>query len=351
MLSVARSTRASGELELVRSEALAEYQVHARIAGAVARASGDAQLRIDIVGAGGGRERQRLEDGSWQPLKRVGKRLSVNGAGRRSVDFVGTLKAVQFVAEDLTLASGPPPVRRRFMDLLISQLSHRYLVEWQEFNRTLRQRNSLLKAVRERRSRQSELEFWDDRFAASAGRIMANRMEAMRRLDEIARPIHAALSGMAEPLAIGYVPSAPTNGETKAPELAKLALAALRDGARREIAAGHTLRGPHRDDVSLAIGDMEVAAFASRGQARTVVLAMKLAEARLLSDLLADQPIVLLDDVMSELDPNRRRQVMDWISRYEQVILTTAEPELAESLGIEPSARFSVRCGRIGAAA
>ena len=118
----------------------------------------------------------------------------------------------------------------------------------------------------------------------------------------------------------------------------------------REIAAGHSLIGPHRDDLSASIGDMDVAGFASRGQARTVVLALKLAEARLISDSIRDEPVILLDDVMSELDPVRQRHVLDFTSRYEQVIITTAEPGLGDQLGMGRDRRIYVESGKLSAA-
>ena len=105
--------------------------------------------------------------------------------------------------------------------------------------------------------------------------------------------------------------------------------------------------GPHRDDLSASIGDLDVSGFASRGQARTVVLALKLAEARLIAEAIGDQPVVLLDDVMSELDPDRQRHVLEFTSRYEQVIITTAEPGLADQLGIGQDRRLYVESGKL----
>ena len=269
---------------------------------------------------------------------------------RRTNDFVGVLKAVQFSPEDVDLCTGPPQVRRRFLDMLISQLSHSYLSDWQEYSRVLRQRNHLLRAIREGTSSRSELEFWDVRFAVSAGRIVAERLRTLDRLGKFANENHAQLSASEEPLKLAYQSSSELDSAQDPREIANTLLEGLRASVGREVAAGHSLIGPHRDDLSATIGDMDVVGFASRGQARTVVLAMKLAEARLISELIGDEPVILLDDVMSELDPGRQRHVLDFTSRYEQVIVTTAESGLADQLGIAEDRRLFVESGTLSAA-
>ena len=347
MLSVARSTRASSEAELINTEALARFPVYAQIFGAVELTRGQVRLQLDL----GSNENSSNSSREQRPRPtRVQKTLQVNGVKRRSNDFVGVLKAVQFSPEDVELSTGAPQVRRRFLDMLISQLSHSYLADWQEYNRVLRQRNHLLRAIREGTSSQSELEFWDIRFAVSAGRIMAERLETLDRLGRFANEIHAQLSNSDNPLALTYQPSSGAMASADPREVANRLLEDMRGSVSREIAAGHTLIGPHRDDLSASIGDMDVGGFASRGQARTVVLALKLAEARLISESTGDEPVILLDDIMSELDPSRQGHVIDFTSRYEQVVITTAEPGLADQLGIEKGRRLFVESGKLASA-
>ncbi len=346
LLSVARSTRASNEGELINTEALTRFPVYAQIFGTVERPAGHVRLQLGLNANESGSNPS--SDAKPRPT-RVQKTLQVNGVKRRSNDFVGVLKAVQFSPEDVELSTGPPQVRRRFLDMLISQLSHSYLADWQEYSRVLRQRNHLLRAIRDGSSTQSELEFWDIQFAVSAGRIVAERVGTLERLSKFANEIHAQLSGSDSSLTLIYQPSSGPVETTNPREIANTLLGKLRGSAAREIAAGHSLIGPHRDDLSATIGDMDVAGFASRGQARTVVLALKLAEARLISESTGDEPVILLDDVMSELDPNRQRHVIDFTSRYEQVVITTAEPGLADQLGIERDRRIFVDSGRLAA--
>lgn len=351
MLSVARSTRASNDAELINTEAIERFPIHAQVSGTVARAAGQVRLQLDLSAnaAGSGFQETPADERKPRP-RRAQKTLQVNGVRRRSNDFVGVLKAVQFSPEDVHLSTGPPQVRRRFLDMLISQLSHSYLADWQEYSRVLRQRNHLLRAIREGSSTRSELEFWDLRFAVSAGRIVAERLQTLDRLSEFANEIHAELSASDELLTLTYESSSELESSQDPREIANTLLENLRESTAREIGAGHSLAGPHRDDLSASIGDMDVEGFASRGQARTVVLAMKLAEARLISESIRDEPVVLLDDVMSELDPGRQRHVLDFTSRYEQVIITTAEPGLADQLGIGRDGRLYVESGRLSPA-
>ncbi len=351
MLSVARSTRASNDAELINTEALKKFPIHAQALGIVDRSAGQVRLQLDLTAASTSRSptESSVQEVSSRPT-RAQKTLQVNGVKRRSNDFVGVLKAVQFSPEDVDLSTGPPQVRRRFLDMLISQLSRSYLADWQEYSRVLRQRNHLLRSIREGASTRSELEFWDVRFAVSAGRIVAERLQTLDRLSEFANEIHAQLSASDDPLTLAYQSSSEPESSQNPRQIANTLLEDVRGTVAREIAAGHTLIGPHRDDVSASIGDMDVSGFASRGQARTVVLALKLAEARLLSESIGDEPVILLDDVMSELDPGRQRHVLDFTSRYEQVILTTAEPGLAAQLGIGSDRRIFVESGKLSVA-
>ena len=186
MLSVARSTRASNDAELINTEALERFPVHAQVLGTVDRAAGQVRLQLDLSASGSDPD-SRGSSANAQAYKptRAQKTLQVNGVKRRSNDFVGVLKAVQFSPEDVDLSTGPPQVRRRFLDMLISQLSHSYLSDWQEYSRVLRQRNHLLRAIREGTSTRSELEFWDVRFAVGAGRIVAERLADARQAEQV----------------------------------------------------------------------------------------------------------------------------------------------------------------------
>ena len=339
LLSVGRSPRTSADGEMVRRDAAASAgaggAVHARAEAEVETARGLLRVQVDLVGRGTARAR---------------KTFSVNGVRRRSADFVGALKAAMFAAEDLRLTDGPPSVRRRYMDILVSRMERAYLRDVQEYQKLATQRNHLLKAIRQRRSKASELDFWDGRMAALGARIMAARARALATLDEAARPIHAQLGGADGDMSLSYAPSADlggldARGEDDARALAAALLDAIRRGRDADVAAGFCRIGPHRDDLDVSIGGMSVGSYASRGQSRTAALAMRLGEAKLLADAGGDQPVILLDDVVSELDPARRRRVLDMTDGSDQTLVATAEPNLADEFGARAVSRVRVESG------
>ena len=252
-----------------------------------------------------------------------------------------------FAAEDIDLLAGPPSARRRYVDVLTTQLVPGYVREAQEYQKVLTQRNHLLKSIREREARASELEFWDVQLSIHAARIMDARYRVLNDLNVAATPIHGELSGLDEPLSLGYLPSLEMGDYENARDLSKTILRELQDMRHREIGAGFCLVGPHRDDFSAELDSMDVGSFASRGQTRTVTLAMRLGEAQLIRDKTEDNPVVLLDDVMSELDLSRRRRVFHRIRDYDQVVITTAETNLNDVIQSDAVRRMSIDAGRV----
>ena len=332
LLSVGRSPRTSSDGEMTRrgAEADAGGAVRALAEAEVETARGTLRVQVELAASGAARAR---------------KTFSVNGARRRSADFVGVLKAAMFAAEDLRLADGPPSVRRRYMDILVARMDRAYLRDVQAYQKLVTQRNHLLKAIRRRQSAAAELDFWDERMASLGARVMAARARALVSLDEAARPIHARLAETDGGMSLSYAPSADMGGQEDAESLAPLLLDAMRRGREGDVAAGFCRIGPHRDDLRVSIGGLSVGAYASRGQARTAALAMRLGEARLLADAAGDQPVILLDDVVSELDPARRRRVLDMAGEYEQTLVATAEPDLASELASRGASRVRVKSG------
>ena len=331
MMSAGKSLRASTDRELVRSGAFQDIFTHTQVFTEITTSSGDFHLQVDMAEpASSESDAPASRDQAAETVPRISKRFRVNGVPRRASEFVGVLKAVLFSAEDLEFTSGPPSVRRRYADMLVSQLDSGYVREAQEYQRVMTQRNHLLKSIREGRSNESELEFWDVQLSIHAARIMEGRAVAIRALSAAACPIHETLSGSGEPLSVRYMPSVETEEYSDTRELSRTVLAAIMAERRREVAAGHCIVGPHRDDVAVSIGEMDLRAFGSRGQSRTAVLAMKLGEVDLIAGKFGEQPVVLLDDVMSELDGMRRRCVVDRASTLDQVIVTNAEPNVGE---------------------
>ncbi len=344
LMAIGRSSRGSADRQMVRAGALDDFLVHAQVAGEVAAAAGSLNLQVDL--SGGGRNPSEGDGARAQP-QRVQKTFRVNGVPKRASDFVGLLKATLFAAEDVDLLSAAPSARRRYLDILTSQLTPGFAREAQEYQKVVTQRNHLLKSIRERAARESELEFWDAQLSIHAARIMDARLQVMNALDGNTDPIHRELSGLGQRLSLKYAPSFEAGDYEDARALSKRILEELGATRRREIGAGFCLIGPHRDDFGAELGGMEVGTFASRGQARTVILAMKLGEAQLISDRVGERPVALLDDVMSELDADRRSHVFSRIRDYEQVIITTAEADLGDVIGDMPVRRISIESGRV----
>ena len=343
MMSAGKSLRASTDRDLVRIAAFDDIFTHAQVSTEITTSAGDIRLQIDLAEPAPSESDARHQPAETAP--RITKRFRVNGVPRRASDFVGVLKAVLFSAEDLEFTSGPPSVRRRYADMLVSQLDSGYVREAQEYQRVMTQRNHLLKSIREGRSSESELEFWDVQLSIHAARIMECRAGAISALSAATCPIHETMSGSGEPLSVTYTPSVDPGEYSDTRELSRTVLAAIMAERRREVAAGHCIVGPHRDDISVSIGEMDVRAFGSRGQSRTAVLAMKLGEVDLIADTFGEQPVVLLDDVMSELDEVRRRCLVDRTSQLDQVIVTTAEPNVSEVFSGLPARTFAIISG------
>ena len=352
LLAVAKSPRASSDSELVRRRPVDE-ESFSRVSAVVVRSpfhdkdrnDGPLKLQIDfsITPAADDAE---VEPGSLGGIS-VQKYIRVNGVPRRASTLVGQLNAVMFSADDLELAYGPPSVRRRYMDILISQLDQQYLRSLQRYHRIVTQRNSLLKAIREGRSEEGELTFWDEQLVGEGQYIISRRQTCVRELSEMAAPIQKGLSGGDENMEIVYQPNVSLGECANDADVADSMHRSLQDRRRRELAQGVTVTGPHRDDLRMLLGGMDVGAYASRGQCRTVVLAMKLAEAGYLKARRGQEPILLLDDVLSELDVGRREHVLDQAAQYQQSFITTAEVDSVDPRHLSAMTRYVVKAGRV----
>jgi DNA replication and repair protein RecF len=251
------------------------------------------------------------------------KRIKVNGVARRAAALVGALRTVLFAPEEMLLVVGSPSLRRESLDRLTGQRSSAYLRELATYGRALQQRNGLLRLIREEQATRDELQFWDATFLESGSAVVTERL---RTLDALAEPLaraHAEIApeeAAAGRLALHYATNAPrAEGESPRDALARR----LVETAEKEIWNGTTLVGPHRDDMAFVLDDRPLAAFASRGQQRTAILALKLAEVDLLTELDGRPPLLLLDDVFSELDPTRRAHLVRRIAALPQAFVTS----------------------------
>ena len=325
LLAIARSFRAENERELVNFEA-ARQGGQALVDGLVEADSPDSSENGNpsrhrvIIGY-----RASPSTAASGPGYRVHKEIRVNRMRRTAGSLVGLVHAVLFSVQDIGLVQGPPPARRRFLDILISQADPQYLQGLQRYQRVLQQRNRLLRLRREGRARPDEMEFWDDELVREGAWLTWRRHEVMGILSPACVRHHRDLGGSGESLELRYRPSVPLS--VGADDMASSYHEVLKAVAPRERATAATAAGPHRDDFDMIVNGVDMGSFASRGQARTLALSLRLAEAETLSAVRGTQPLLLLDDALSEMDADRRRRVLEKAAKYPQVMITTTDVE------------------------
>ncbi|HAX76427.1 MAG TPA: DNA replication/repair protein RecF, partial [Cyanobacteria bacterium UBA11372] len=290
-------------------------------------------------------------------LRRNGRRtVTLNHQSlRRQMEFLGTLNAVQFSSLDLDLVRGGPEQRRNWIDTLLIQLEPFYAHILQQYNKILRQRNALLKqgtpGAGEQVSRgdsivESQLALWDAQLVTAGTRVTRRRARALQRLAPLAEFWHRAISGSKEVLEIKYAPNVAL--EQDDPELIKLAFfQKIQQRGSLEQHHGTTLVGPHRDEVEFTINQTPARAYGSQGQQRTLVLALKLAELKLIEEVVGEPPLLLLDDVLAELDPNRQNQLLDAIQERFQTLITTTHLSAFDRSWLNSSQILWVQAGHL----
>ena len=268
------------------------------------------------------------------------RELFVNGNKvTRAADFVGNMNCVFFSPGELRLIQDGPDERRRFLNLSISQTSREYCTALTRYQRILDQRNNLLKE-RDFSLVSETLPVWDEQLAAYAARIVRHRRRYLARLSPLAHDAHAYLTDGAEELALEMDGTYPENED----EIAEKLLRQFAAARERDIRLGFTSVGPHRDDIKISIDGADARGYCSQGQARTAALSMKLAETEIFRELAGEAPVLILDDVMSELDLPRRKKLLERV-RNIQCILTCTHAERV-LYGAECN-KIRIRAGKI----
>ena len=428
MLATTRSPRATSDLELVNFAAPTDLgsPPFARITAHVERERGPLAVEILIV-----RDEEPAGPGGLAGSVQARKRIKVNGVARRALDLVGQATVVLFTPQDVDLVTGPPSLRRRYMDVTISQMDHRYVRLLAQYMKVLAQRNSLLRALKEQgrgagsRDVLEEMAYWDEELVRHGAYVVLRREVFASRLSQRAEAVHHTLAGTEavngrsntrqllrerRPTAelrlnVAYQSVvAPEARKLLIPELvaqmeAESALsdlgndettAALDPAARgriphldrhieriseefkrqldearpNEVRRGMSVLGPHRDDIVFQLGDpsassgqaptsspgqaLPLNAYGSRGQQRTAVLALKLAEVDLMTAETGDTPILLLDDILSELDANRRGYLLNAVSSQQyQSLITTTDLAGFDPKFLERATLLEVRQGEV----
>ena len=358
LLATSRSFRAGGERETVRWGAPGHF---ARVDAQLTRRAGPLSVEIVIADPkplAPGATRRSDESGAFQPPPALRKRIKINGAPRRALDLLGQVSVVLFAPPDLDLVIGTPQYRRHYLDVTLCQVSSRYYHALGQFQKVQAQRAALLRRIRDNQDDPRSLSFWDEQFVTLGSALMLERARLIERIDARARSLYEQLSGGAEDLQVVYRPSfagaaphAPAaegvQADTTLESLTAAFRAELATMRRREIHAGVNLLGPHRDDVAFLSQQMDLAVYGSRGQQRSAALAVKLAELQFLQAETNEQPILLLDDVLSELDEDRRGYLLGIVRSMEQVLLTTTDRAFLPADLLADAACYGVVAGTI----
>ncbi|GGG71263.1 DNA replication/repair protein RecF [Paenibacillus radicis (ex Gao et al. 2016)] len=275
-----------------------------------------------------------------------GKKAKINGLEQRKLsDFIGSLNVVMFAPEDLEIVKGTPGVRRRFLDMEIGQVQPGYLHTLQQFNKVLVQRNNFLKTASPGGQQQTMLEVWNAQLAEHSVKIMKKRKHFIHKLQRWAEQIHSGITAGGERLTIEYRPSFDGGGsedETVLFEQFMLKLSQVKD---QEIRRGMSLVGPHRDDLAFFINGKEASVYGSQGQQRTTALSLKLAEIELICEEIGEYPLLLLDDVLSELDQHRQTQLIETFQSKVQTFITTTGLESVNISKLKDAGIYDVRAG------
>lgn len=326
VLAITRSHRSNNDRELIGFGS-----DFARIDGRVHRQLGNADLRLVISAQG--------------------KRAKVNNLDAPKLSaYMGKLNVILFAPEDLNLVKGSPALRRRFIDMEFGQMSSAYLANLSLYKQTLKQRNAYLKQLKFHQAKdQTFLDVLTDQLTQYGGLVIAARAKLLQAMNKFAAVIHSDITRGGEHLTMRYVSQVHEDAFTDA----QAATARLQElfvkSRQRELEQGTTLIGPQRDDVQFIVNDRDVAVFGSQGQQRTTALAVKLAEIDLMKQETGEYPVLLLDDVLSELDDDRQTHLLKTIQDKVQTFLTTTSLDGIAREIIKAPAIFQVTAGTLTA--
>ena len=355
-LATAKSPHTSSDRQLIHWLAVEDSLTpYARLVGDVSRAERAAHIEMTLL----------LEPADTADGFRFRKQIKVNGRLTRVADLAGQINVVLFLPQDVDTLGGSPGERRRYLDGALAQIDPDYARAIDRYADVLAQRNALLKQLQETGGDPDQLAFWDDKLAADGALITLKRHLALDELGRFADRTHRDLTGSQADLRLRYLPAfdaarsaeaayqialrldvpAPALGDTRRAEAALLAQ--LEERRADEINAGMTLIGPHRDDFRFISDQIDLGTYGSRGQQRSAILALKLAEVEWIHAKVNEWPILLLDEVMAELDAHRRAFLLAHISGVNQSLFTATDPTLFSDAFRSRARQLRVVAGRI----
>lgn len=336
-LSTSRSPQATSDRELINWVADQEEMMpFSRLAIEVVRGARSHQIEIVL-------QKEPLGPGPNGERTRLRKQIRVDRAKKRALDLLGQINVVLFMPQDMALVDGPPSGRRRYLDVALCQVDPHYCRALSRYNRVLSERNALLRQWHERPIDPDELVYWDEQLIGYGVTVVLGRRDAVGELDQRAAQLHYQLSGGLETLRMDYVSTLPVEEDDDAGRLSGTYRAELKRRRPQERERGMTLVGPHRDEVRFLVNnEIDLGRFGSRGQQRTAVVALKLAEVEWMRERTGEWPILLLDEVLAELDNERRDFLLEQVNGAEQTLITTTDPAF-----FDPDALADMKCLKV----
>lgn len=368
-LATFTSFHASHERQLINLTAGREPLAVGRILADFHRDKGMPSAPVALA-AGNHRLEVRLiqEANGFDSTPRLRKEVLLDGVKRKIGEAIGAFNAVLFLPQMVSIVEGTPEERRRYLNLALSQTHPHYAAVLAEYHRILTQRNALLKLLADRggdtQMASAQLEYWDEQLANYGAQIIQARIQAIHELERLASRLHRELTRNQEVLRLNYQPAFDPLPErpqqlsmplkdpvdrTGLPleKIQRGFLECLQKARPEEIARGVTTTGPHRDELRLLSNRIDLGTYGSRGQARTAVLSLKLAEVAWIKEKTAQWPVLLLDEVLAELDPERRLDLLDRLLESEQILLTTTDLDLFPQSFINKAVTWNIQAGRI----
>ncbi|WP_017725792.1 DNA replication/repair protein RecF [Halalkalibacterium ligniniphilum] len=325
LLAMAKSHRTPRDKELIRWD-----EAFAKIEGSFEKRNGP--LSLDVV------------------ISTKGKKVKVNGLEQRRLsDYIGAVNVVMFGPEDLNLVKGSPQIRRRFLDMELGQMSPIYLHKLATYQKILQQRNSLLKNLQGQRQTgpNTMLDVLTEQLIGTAIEVTKKRFEFLQLLQGWAEEIHREISRGKEALTVTYLPSVDVSEGANLSKIEEAFYQEYEAKKEREVQRGTTLFGPHRDDLAFSVNEKDVQTYGSQGQQRTTALSLKLAEIELMKETVGEYPILLLDDVLSELDDYRQSHLLHAIQHKVQTFVTTTSVDGIDHQTLREAATYTVEQGTL----
>jgi DNA replication and repair protein RecF len=353
-LATFTSFQADSDRQLINFLTTQEPLAVARIVAEYKRGAKKHHIEVRII--------QELNPTNAEP--HLHKEVLFDGVKRKLVEVYCQFNAVMFLPQMLTVIDGPPEVRRRYLNLILAQIVPGYAANLSTYTQTVSQRNALLKQLGERNGQMSELIYWDEHIASLGAQLIFDRIQVVRDMEHLAARIHAELTHGTEILRLVYQPAydplPQPAGQYALPletplDRSNIPLAQIQQGFlerlgqlhAEEIARGVTTIGPHRDELRFLANGIDLGKYGSRGQIRTAMLALKLAEVAWMKEKTGHWPVLLLDEVLAELDVGRRADLLARLTDTEQVFLTTTDMNMFTPEFTRDATVWQIQAGQV----